>query len=255
MSQVIAGRHAVYHAIKAGKRRIFRLWIREGSDERGLTPLRALAAERGIPVEKVDAAFLARAVPLQVHQGVAAEVAELPSYSLRELLARFEPASGSPAPQSLLLLERIQDPQNLGALLRSALSFGVTGVVLTTHRSAPLSAVAVKAAAGAVEYLPLVQVASLAEPIARLQKHGFWVYGGLATGGENIFQLDFPSRVALVIGEEGGGLSRLVRQRCDQLVSIPTVGPIESLNASVAGGVLMAELARQKNLDFKAQSP
>ncbi len=246
MSQIIAGRHAVYHALKAGRRPVRRIWISQGGDDRSLSELRGLAEQRNVPIERAERRFFAQRVSVENHQGIAAEVAELGLLSLADLLTT--------EPQRVLLLDKIQDPQNLGALLRSAYAFGMEGVIFTKHESAPLSPVAIKAAAGAVEYLPLCRVPRLAGILDPVKEAGLWLYGGVAAGGENLWEQDLTSRIALVIGGEGEGLHQLVRRRCDHLVQIPLNEASDSLNASVAGGVLMAELARQQSLASTAKT-
>lgn len=237
MSQIIAGRHAVYHAVKAGRRKVLQLWLLSGIDEKPLADLLALANDRGIPIDRVDKPFFAKNVDVQTHQGVAARVSALEYLSLDSLIDAVDPRS---APRRLLLLDEIQDPHNLGALLRSALCFGICGVLITRHRSAPLSPAAVKAAAGAVEYLHLGLVPSLPQPIDRLKKADFWIYGAVVEEGISCWDQDYPDTAALVIGGEARGLHRLVKEKCDCLISIPCQGPLGSLNASVAGAILMA---------------
>lgn len=246
MLERIAGWHAVYHAIRAGRRSVHRLWIARDEKGRGLS-LRQVAGQQKIPCEEVNAHWFEAQAPITSHQGVVAEVAPLPILSLPELILK--------RPECLLLLDRIQDPHNLGSLLRSALALGMQGVLITTSESAPLSAAAIKVAVGAVEYLPLSQVSRLPQAMQRLKEAGYWLYGAAAEGTESLWDLDFSGPRALVIGGEAGGLGRLVRERCDHMVSIPCQDPPGSLNAGVAGGILMAIFVAKNILDLKAQSP
>jgi len=238
MAEFIGGRHAVYHAIIAGRRQIKHIWLREGAKSDATLEIISAAGQRGIPVETAPAGFFAKKVRLEVHQGVAAEAQPLPRQDFEDWLASDRP------PQRLLLLDGIEDPQNLGSLLRTALCFGMQGVVWSQRRSAPLSAVAVKAAAGAVEYLSLSTVPNLAQAMVLLKEAGYWIYGAAAEGEQILWDLEVPPAAALVIGGEGKGLHRLVKDRCDVLIQVPIKGPLGSLNASVAGGVLMSHFSK-----------
>ncbi len=243
MPTYLAGRHAVFHAVKAGRRPVRTIYLQAGINEREVRPLLELARSQGIPVETVPKDFFARHLSVETHQGVAAAAEELPVIDLEALLAKLP----SEAPQRLLLLDSVEDPHNFGALMRSALSFGFQGVIWPRRRSAPLSAVAVKAAAGAAEYLHLVRVGNLNQAMEALKARQYWIYGSVAEGGQDPQSEDFPRSAALVIGSEGRGLHRLVQERCDALLTIPCEGPLESLNASVAGALLMAAMRSQNH--------
>lgn len=240
--QLIGGRHAVYHAIKAGRRSVHELIIQQGVHEQRLATLLAEARAQSIPITKLSKGSFAKQAPLATHQGVLAVVAECPLTPIEELIAS-EPQSERQ--RRLLILDGIQDPHNLGALLRTALCFGMQGALWARRRCAPLSATAVKAAAGAVEYLPLCQVTNLSQSLEQLKTAGYWIYGSVAESGVSLWEQTFPDAAALIIGEEAQGMHRLSRQQCDVLLSIPCVGPLGSLNASVAGGVLMSHFCKQ----------
>lgn len=241
MPQYIGGRHAVYHAIKAGRRKVHKLIIQAGICEEALESLIGEASSMGISIETGTKEFFAQNVNLQTHQGVTALVDEISYISLDLMIENTQSKETS----RILLLDGIEDPHNLGALLRSALSFGIHGVIWPQRRSASLTATAVKAAAGAVEYIPLARVNNLVKSIEEMKKAGFWIYGSVAEGGKILWEESFSEAAALVVGGEGRGLKRLVRQKCDVLLSIPTEGPLESLNASVAGGILMAAFSHK----------
>lgn len=236
MKEIIGGRHAVYHALRAGRRRVFSVFLREGLRESQIAAILEESQRQGIPVKRESKAFFATRVPLETHQGVACEVEGTALVDLEDMLG----PSDLDGCQRLLLLDGLQDPHNFGALLRTAICFGISGVIWGRDRAAPLSAVAMKAAAGAVEYLQLCAVTNLVSAMDRLKESSYWIYGAVQGAEQSLWDLKVPPAAALVLGGEYKGLRRLVREHCDALIRIPTVGPIESLNASVAGGIALA---------------
>ncbi len=241
---LIEGRRPVVEALRGG-RRVARVVVAAGGAERGtLAELLALAAERGVPVETVPRSVLDAHAETGAHQGVAAVVAPLEPIELDELLAI--PLGGS-EPPFFLALDGIEDPHNLGALVRSADAAGCHGVVLPRHRSAPLSATAVKSSAGALEHVPVAEVPNLTRALERLHASGLWCVGLDAGAQASLFDLDLTDEpVCVVVGGEGAGLHRLVRETCDLLVRIPMGGQVESLNASVAGALALFEVRRRR---------
>jgi 23S rRNA (guanosine2251-2'-O)-methyltransferase len=200
-----------------------------------------LAGERGIAVAHLPATRLDAISPHA--QGIAAEVASFPYRALEELLAAASRSEHAPL---LLCLDGIQDPQNLGALLRTAEAAAVDGVVLPEHRAAGVTPAVVRASAGAAEHLAIARVTNLPRALATLKEAGLWVFGLSGDGdvGYTTARLDGPS--ALVIGGEGAGLGRLVRERCDQVLRLPMLGKVESLNAAVAASIVLYEALRQR---------
>lgn len=195
----------------------------------------------GRPVERTDPAALAALLPQgAVHQGLAALVDPLPMVDLAELLEDLPPD----APTRLLLLDQVTDPQNVGAILRSAAALGAAGVILTERHAAPESGSLAKAASGALDVLPLVRVVNLSRAIEALKQAGFWCLGLAAEGEMTLAEAKPTGRIALVLGAEGTGLRRLTREHCDQLVRLPTQGPIDQLNVSNAAAIALYELAR-----------
>jgi 23S rRNA (guanosine2251-2'-O)-methyltransferase len=180
------------------------------------------------------------------HQGVSLEVEPFRYKDLDDLLVSAE-KSGNPG--FLLVLDGILDPHNLGALIRSAACAGVDGVVIPKDRACGITAAAEKASAGAVETVPVVQVTNIAQTLETLKKNGYWVYGLEAVAKQSLYGEKFSGKVVLVIGGEGDGIRSLVRKQCDLLISIPQYGGVSSLNASVAGGIAMFEVARKINLN------
>lgn len=226
------GRNAVLAAARAGRVERVVMALGLGPDPR-LDELRGLAR-----VVELDRARLDSIAGGAVHQGVVAELRPRSYLGLRDLLER--------SPTLLVALDGIQDPQNLGAILRSAEAFGAEGAILPSHRSAGLSPVAVKAASGATELLPLCQVSGLASAIPELRKAGLWCVALDAAGETTIWEFDFRPPVCVVVGGEGQGVHRLVKERCDATLRIPLRGGTESLNASAAAAAVLGEVGRQR---------
>jgi 23S rRNA (guanosine2251-2'-O)-methyltransferase len=234
---IIYGINPVREALRTGRARAVRL---AGRDDGRLRALAALAAERGVGVTRVPAEVLDRQARGGVHQGVVAEVVEEESWDVGGLVR------GARAVPLLVVLDGIEDPHNAGAILRTADAAGADGVVVQRRRSAALGGAAAKASAGAVAHVRIAQVVNIARAIEELQAAGVWVVG-LAGEAERAWdQVDFTVPSAIVVGAEGAGLRRLVRDRCDFLASIPMRGQVGSLNVSVAAGVALFEAVRQR---------
>lgn len=231
------GRHSVTETLRAPGVKVLELWVQRGGDQ----SLARLGRERGARVRMVNREELDR-VCSGPHQGCAVRVAEARQAGLEEYLAALPE---QPAQREVLVaLDQIQDPMNLGAVARSAACLGARGLILPERRSAPLSPAAVRASAGAVQTLAVFTVVNLAAALGKLKEKGFWVYGADASG-KPAWSVEFPQRMALVIGSEGAGLRPLVAAACDDLVAVPHSGGVESLNASCAAGILLYEAARQ----------
>ena len=237
MSELLAGRQAVREALRANRRRIYRLWLTsDDMDKTGITgEIIALAEARNLPVKPVNGTLFETLSEQRVnHQGVALET---DGYPYTDLDAILRAKTESPL---LLILDHIQDPQNLGTLIRTAEAVGVDGLLLPDRRAAGVTPAVSNASAGAVEHLPVAQVTNLNRTIEQLKKKGVWVVG-LDTGDDAISldKADLTGPLALVVGGEGSGLSRLTREKCDFIVQLPMVGQVESLNASVAGSIVL----------------
>jgi 23S rRNA (guanosine2251-2'-O)-methyltransferase len=243
--ELIYGRRPVLEALRAG-RGIDRVLVAAGAGERGaLGELTSLAKTRRVPVRTVPRGVLDDELDAAVHQGVVAVVAPLTSIELDELLAI--PLAGGSEPPFLLAIDSVTDPHNLGALVRSADAAGAHGVVVPRHRSAPLSATALKSSAGALEHVPVAEVVNMSRAIDKLRSSGLWCIGLDGDAEASLFDLDLADEpVCIVVGSEGAGLHRLVRESCDVVVSIPMAGKVESLNASVAGGIALFEIRRRR---------
>ena len=239
---MIEGRNAVTEALKNG-RTIDKVYLAAGDTDKALARLAAQARDAGAVVVQVDRRKLNEMSPTGAHQGIIAAVAAHDYATLDELLALAEERGEPPL---LVVCDELSDPHNLGAILRTAECAGAHGLIIPKRRSVGLTAVVAKTSAGAVEYLPVARVSNIAATIEELKQRGVWIYGTAAEGSTPLYQADLKGPCAIVIGSEGDGMSRLVAERCDFLVSIPMKGRISSLNASAAAAVLLYEAVRQR---------
>lgn len=238
MADILYGRNAVREALRAKRRSFTRLIISSGAQETGtLAEIAKLAESAGVPVEKIERKDLERQLRDVNHQGVALECGPYPYVELDDCL-RVADERGEQV--MLLLLDHLQDPQNIGTLIRTAEAVGVHGVIMPGRRAAEVTPAVVNASAGATEHLHIAIVTNLAKTIDEVQKAGVWVVGADEDDRSQVFdQVDLDMPIAIVIGAEGTGLARLTRERCDFIVKLPMVGQIESLNAAVAGSILL----------------
>ena len=234
-NMIVFGVNAVIEALRSGQVRA----VRVATDGGRLAEVRRLATAHGVPVARVAVEALDRVAGGAVHQGVAADVAASEPLGLEDLIGQVAD------PALLLVLDGIEDPQNVGAILRAGDAAGVDGVVRQTRRAAALATVA-KTSAGAVAHVKLASVVNIARALTQLQAAGIWTVG-LAADGDDIYDdFDLTLPTALVLGSEGQGLRRLVRERCDRVASIPMCGRVNSLNVGVAAGVALFEAVRQR---------
>ena len=238
----LEGRNALTEALRSG-RTIDKVFIASGDTDRGLQRLAAQAKEAGAVIVPVDRRKLDQMSTTHSHQGVIALCAARDYFSIDEILE--EAASRGEAPL-IVICDELADPHNLGAILRSAECAGAHGVIIPKRRSVGLTATVAKASAGAVEYMKVARVTNITAAIEELKKKGVWVFGTAAEGSIPMYQADLKGPAAIVIGAEGDGMSRLVRQSCDVTVHIPMKGRITSLNASVAASILLYEAVRQR---------
>jgi 23S rRNA (guanosine2251-2'-O)-methyltransferase len=238
---LLLGRNAVTEALRAG-RGINRILLAEGSREAQIAPILELARTRGVPVEFVEREKIERAAQGARHQGVLAQAAPVAYQELDAILRAAEQKGHAPL---LVLLDELEDPHNLGALLRTADATGVDGILIPRRRSVPLNATVAKTSAGAIEYVPVARIGNVTQTLKELKAKGFWV-AGADMDGTPYDKADLKGALVLVIGSEGHGMTRLVKEQCDFIVSLPMVGRINSLNASVAGSILMYEALRQR---------
>ncbi len=239
----LTGIHAVREALEAG-RALERIVIASGRRGERIEELVQLARRRSVPVRFEDRAQVDRLAGTREHQGIVALAAARASLSLEDLLAKIAHA---PEHKGLIvLLDGVEDPHNLGAVIRTALASGADGVVIPERRAVGLTETVARASAGALAHLPVARVNNLPRAMEELKEASFWLVGLDERAEKNYVEQDFTGPVGIVLGNEGEGLHELVSKRCDFLVSIPTTGPVRSLNVSVAAGVVLFEAVRQR---------
>ncbi len=239
---IIYGINPVLEALR-GSRRAFELFVAGTGGDKRFEKLMKLAAEKDVPVRQREKSDIGRLCGTEHHQGVALRVEPFPYAELADILGNWR-ASGESG--LLLVLDGVQDPHNLGALIRTAACAGAHGVIIPKDRAAGITAVVEKGSAGATETIPVARVANIAQTLDELKREGFWIYGAAGDVAGNLYSQEFTGHVALVIGGEGEGIRPLVRKKCDLLIAIPLRGGVSSLNASVAGGVVLFEIVRQR---------
>ncbi|MDD7651443.1 MAG: 23S rRNA (guanosine(2251)-2'-O)-methyltransferase RlmB [Candidatus Faecousia sp.] len=238
----LEGRNAVQEALRSG-RALDKVFIAAGDTDRNLSRLAGEARQAGAVVVPVDRRKLDQMSVTHAHQGIIAQAAAHTYATLDEVLEAARAKGEAPL---LVVCDELSDPHNLGAILRSAECAGAHGVVIPKRRSVGLTPVVAKASAGAVEYMPVVRVANIPTALKELQEKGVWVYGTAADGEKELYEADLRGPTAIVIGNEGEGMGRLVRQTCDVLVRVPMKGRISSLNASATAAILLYEAVRQR---------
>lgn len=243
----LTGFHAVEEAL-AGGRALERIVIARGRHGERMESLLRLAQSRNVPVRFEDREQLDRLTGTRAHQGVAALAAAKTTVELEDLLAN------QTSPGLLVLLDGIEDPHNLGAIVRSSLAAGARGVIVPERRAAGLTDTVERASAGALAHLPVARVKNLARAMEQIKEAGYWLVGLDERAPQNYTQVDLNGSIAVVLGREGEGLHELTRKRCDFLVSLPTTGPVRSLNVSVAAGIMLFEVVRQRSQAKLARS-
>ncbi len=245
MREIIYGRQPVRETLRAGRRQVFRLVLADSIKPTGIVgQILSLAEKANVPTQTINRRELDKLSGEANHQGLAVEVSGYPYVALTDPL---EVARQARVPAFVLLLDHIQDPQNLGSLLRSAEAVGVHGVVIPGRRAAGVTPAAVRASAGAAEHVRVAQVSNLVQAMDRLREEGIWLAGLEALPAAPLYTAaDLSGSLGLVVGSEGRGLARLVRQKCDFLIRLPMQGQVESLNAAVAGAIALYEARRQR---------
>ncbi len=239
---VIEGRNAVIEALRAGTP-IDKVYIAKGETDAALGHIAAKAREKGIAIVDCDRRKLDAMSVTHSHQGVIAIAAVREYASVEDIL---NAAADRGEPPLIVVCDELSDPHNLGAVIRTAECAGAHGVIIPKRRSAGLTAIVAKTSAGAVSYLPVARVPNLTALLKQLKDEGLWVFGAAADGGTSLYEADLKGPAAIVIGSEGDGMGRLVREQCDFLVSIPMKGQLNSLNASAAAAVVLYEAVRQR---------
>lgn len=245
-SNIICGRNPVLEALRSG-REIDRLLVAHGTGGGSVTAIIAKCRAKGILIKEISPQKLDYYCGGANHQGVAVMVASQEYATVEDMFALAETRGEKPF---LIICDEIEDPHNLGAIIRTAEATGVHGVIIPERRSASLNATVAKAACGALEYVPVARVTNIANTIDALKQRGVWVFGA-DMDGDDYTRTDFDTPCALVIGNEGKGIGALTAKKCDAVISLPMCGKINSLNASVAAGILMYEVVRSRNADKK----
>jgi 23S rRNA (guanosine2251-2'-O)-methyltransferase len=240
---IIYGINPVLEALKA--RRVRRLRVSTRADRR-MDEVIALAAAHQISVDRTDAQALDRAARGGVHQGVVAEIEEAPDYGVEDLVRPADEGSAASRAPLIVVLDGIEDPHNVGAILRTCDAAGATGVIRQARHAAALDGVVAKASAGALSHVRIATVVNIARAVEELKEAQVWTIGLAGDAPESYTEVDWTLPSAVVLGAEGSGLRRLVRDRCDRLVRVPMLGSVDSLNVSVAAGVVLFEVVRQR---------
>lgn len=244
MKGIIEGRNPVIEILKSG-REVDKILVAKGSKEGSIQKIIAMAKEQKIPIQQVDRRKLDQMAESDNHQGVMAYVAAYEYGSLEDILNDLEAREEAPF---LIICDEINDPHNLGSILRSANATGAHAVIIPKRRSVGLTAVVAKTSAGAIEYTPVCKVTNLSQTMQMLKERGIWIVGADMDGERYHFEQDMKGKLAIVVGSEGSGMSRLTKENCDFLVRIPMLGEVTSLNASVAASILMYEAVRQNHI-------
>ncbi|MCD6487486.1 MAG: 23S rRNA (guanosine(2251)-2'-O)-methyltransferase RlmB [Syntrophobacterales bacterium] len=240
--QIVYGIHPVVETLRAGGK-IEKVILLKGGKQSSIRDILKVTTRRNVPVIFRDREHLDTTAGTSHHQGVVCVCEEFRYAGMDEVLADCKSRKNA----LILILDGIIDPQNLGSLIRTALCFGASGVVIPENRAASITPAVVKASAGAAMHLPVVKVVNISRTIDTLKKENFWIYGADATGGENLDPHDYSTHKGLVMGSEGKGIRPLVREKCDFLISIPMTTTIDSLNVSVSGGIILYEMTRNWN--------
>ncbi|OIU72871.1 23S rRNA (guanosine(2251)-2'-O)-methyltransferase RlmB [Rossellomorea aquimaris] len=238
----IGGRNPVIEALKSG-REINKIWIAEGSQKGSIQQVLGLAKEAGVMVQYVPKKKIEQMVA-ENHQGVVASVA---AYEYAEIDDIFDKAAKKEEDPFILILDELEDPHNLGSIMRTADAAGAHGIIIPKRRAVGLTSTVAKASTGAIEHIPVARVTNLSRAVDELKDRGVWVAGTDAKGKQDYRQLDCTLPIGLIIGSEGKGMSRILRDKCDFLVQLPMVGRVTSLNASVAASILMYEVYRNRH--------
>lgn len=241
-TELLGGKNPVVEALRSG-RELNKIWVAEGINKKSIGEILSLAREakvivQYVPKQKLDGMLSSN------HQGIVASVA---AYQYAELDDIFELASGRQEDPLILILDELEDPHNLGSILRTADATGVHGVIIPRRRSVGLTAVVAKASTGAIEYIPVVRVNNLSQTVEQLKSRGVWIAGTDAKGSSDYRAMDATLPLAVIIGSEGKGMSRILKEKCDFLYHLPMRGQVTSLNASVAASLLMYEVLRKRH--------
>ena len=242
---LLFGIHPVLEALRSGRRKFLAIYSFLTKPSKRIKAVLEMAELRHIPIHKLNPDQLGKMAGNAFHQGIGAKVSPYPLVDLNTLIAKTEIAGEAPF---FLLLDHVTDARNMGALVRTAVCAGVTGIITTKDRAAPITAAVCQASAGAVEHAQIARVTNMVATIKALKQNGLWIAGLDKSAKQSVFKHDFSGPLAVVIGSEEKGIRPLVKKNCDFLLAIPQQGTVDSLNASVAGGIVMYEIFRQHTL-------
>jgi 23S rRNA (guanosine2251-2'-O)-methyltransferase len=247
LEEFIMGRNSVMEALKSG-RPINKIFVAKGERQGSIREVIALARERRLIIQEVEMSKLDGMTDGQKHQGIVASIPPVAYAELDDILAKATAPDQTPF---LVLLDELEDPHNVGAILRTSDAAGVHGVLMPKRRSCPLSSTVAKTSAGAVEYVPVARIGNVSQTLEELKKAGMWIVGADMDGEKNYYEADLTGPIVVVVGNEGKGMGRLTKEHCDFVVRIPMLGKISSLNASVACSLLLYEVVRQREMKNK----
>ena len=242
-TEIIYGIHPVRESLKAGRRQIYEVYLDKGKKSAHFNAIKSLADSRHVPLKIIGATHFSSFLPAAGHQGAAARVSQYPQIAVADIFDAVQTREDQPF---LLMLDNLQDPQNLGAIIRTAVCVGIDGIILPIDRCVSPTPAVCKASAGALEHICLSRVTNLVQTINFCKDRGLWIMGLDSAAEQSIYASDLTGAVALVLGGEQKGLRPVVKKNCDLLVSIPQHGPVDSLNVSVAAAIAMYESYRQK---------
>jgi len=245
--EFVAGRNSVAEVLKSG-RSINKILVAKGERHGAIREIIGQARSQGLVVQEVETAKLDQITEGVRHQGVVALVAPVAYAQIEDILGKAQENGEQPF---IVLLDELEDPHNVGAILRTSDATGVHGVLLPKRRSSPLTATVAKTSAGAVEYVPVARIGNISQTLKKLKKQGLWIVGADMDGDKNYYETDLTGPIVVVVGSEGQGMGRLTKEECDFVVRIPMKGKITSLNASVACSLLLYEVLRQRELKAK----
>lgn len=240
---LIEGRNAVIEALKSNNATIEQIFVADGNTSGSINVILAMAKEKHIVVKQVDRKKLDKISQTRSHQGVIAQITPYKYCDVEDILNYAKERKEFPF---IIILDEIEDPHNFGSIIRTAEICGAHGIIIPKRRNVGVTPVVYKSSAGAVQYMKICKVTNLNTTIEKLKKDGIWVYGADMSGENYCFDVDFKGPAALIIGSEGRGIAKLTKEKCDALVKIPMAGKVSSLNASVAGGILMYEILKQR---------
>lgn len=243
MNEIICGINSVYEAIKASRRKVLAVYVTDGKQGPNVTKIIELATSKGVKVKELPKSKIFDLTRVETNQGVAAEVEHFKYLTIEELVGTIQKADKR---AFIVILDQVNDPHNLGAIIRTAHLLGADGVVIPKDNAAQINSTVSKAASGAIEYLPIIKVVNISNCINYLKNNNIWIVGADGDVPKTIYDYDFTSSCGVVLGGEGRGLRRLTKEYCDELLAIPMFGKVGSYNVSVAGAIFMAEVVRQR---------